>query len=335
MVSGVRSSAPIIFDRPKTRAMAKVFISYSSQDRGVATDLASAISLLGHYVLPESPVVPGTEWRSNLIEGMKDAEVIVVLLTDNSTNSPYFQSEVASARVMTRIPGKSMLLIPVIWDRVGLPNQIRDIQALLALDHNLQHTALGIDEAITAFEGRRLAEVQDEIVAKARIEENAATYVEDAIRDLRQRESINRVRADVWYYLGYLSLVSGVGVGVYGLLKAASGDFGWEHLAYFGLKSIITVGLLLACSKYSFTLGKSYMSEALKSADRIHAISFGRFYLRAYGLKTNWIELKEVFQNWNIDRPSSFASLETSQFDPKFVEAVVEVAKAMAAKAGK
>ena len=76
-----------------------------------------------------------------------------------------------------------------------------------------------------------------------------------------------------------------------------------------------------------FSLGKSYSSESLKSSDRIHAIRFGEFYLRAFGDKTKWEELKEVFQHWNIDRNSSFASLDVSQFDPKILESLTDLIK--------
>jgi hypothetical protein len=101
----------------------------------------------------------------------------------------------------------------------------------------------------------------------------------------------------------------------------------YAHYVLLGLKSLIVVGLLLAASKYAFTLGKTYMSDALKNADRIHAISFGRFYLRAYGEKATWPELKEVFQHWNIDRGSPLSSLDTSSFDPKILETISEVSK--------
>ena len=66
------------------------------------------------------------------------------------------------------------------------------------------------------------------------------------------------------------------------------------------------------------------MSESLKSADRMHAISFGKFYLKVYGSDDTWPELKEVFQHWNIDRSSSFSSQTTAEFDPKIIESMLE-----------
>jgi len=106
------------------------------------------------------------------------------------------------------------------------------------------------------------------------------------------------------------------------------GEKGWLEFSILALKSIVVIGLLGACSKYAFTLGKSFMSESLKSADRMHAISFGKFYLKVYGSDATWPELKEVFQHWNIDRSSSFSSQTTAEFDPKIIESMLELFRA-------
>lgn len=92
---------------------------------------------------------------------------------------------------------------------------------------------------------------------------------------------------------------------------------------------MIVVALLGACAKYTFSLGRSFTIESLKCADRLHAISFGRFYLRAYGQSATWPELKEAFANWNIDRPSAFADTSTSDFDPKLVELLDSAIRAL------
>ena len=69
------------------------------------------------------------------------------------------------------------------------------------------------------------------------------------------------------------------------------------------------------------------MNEAFKNSDRMHAISFGEFYLNAFSERTNWEELKEVFQHWNMDKNSSFASQSAKDFDPQFFEKVIETFK--------
>lgn len=227
-----------------------------------------------------------------------------------------------------------MLIIPVVLDEIDVPLAIQNIQAIFSPERDYNRILALIDSAIRAFVGQRAAEEEEKVEIKQRIESNASIYIDEAIKSLEKHEAKNRLNGNIWYCLGYATLAAGVGYGVYSVTQYAnSADQQWIRFAYLGLKSVIIIGLLIACSKYAFTLGKSYMSEALKSADRIHAISFGRFYLRAFSEKANWAELKEVFQHWNINNNSAFSGLDTNNFDPKFIEAIVEVAKTLASKA--
>jgi hypothetical protein len=117
----------------------------------------------------------------------------------------------------------------------------------------------------------------------------------------------------IWYVLGFVTLIGGVWFafgGLSGLDKLVNQNY-WLYVLVI-LKSIIIVGLLIACSKYAFNLGKSFINEALRNADRIHAIAFGKFYLQAFGNRiSSPEEIKEVFQNWNIDKDSAFQKLAT------------------------
>ena len=74
------------------------------------------------------------------------------------------------------------------------------------------------------------------------------------------------------------------------------------------------------------------MVEALRNADRRHAISFGEFYLRAYGANADWKEVKEAFQHWNIDKGSHFLGQNNSEFDPQIFQLAIEIAKAVSGK---
>src|SRR6185503_15952382 len=51
-----------------------------------------------------------------------------------------------------------------------------------------------------------------------------------------------------------------------------------------------------ACAKYTFSLGRSFTIESLKCADRLHAISFGKFYLRVYGQSATWPRVEGSFR---------------------------------------
>ena len=98
------------------------------------------------------------------------------------------------------------------------------------------------------------------------------------------------------------------------------------------LLNVIAIAILAASARYAYSLGKSYMSESLKSSDRIHAIQFGKFFLRAFGSRATTAEIREVFQHWNIDRTSTFSSLDASQIDPQIVNIVVQLVSAVTGK---
>jgi hypothetical protein len=74
------------------------------------------------------------------------------------------------------------------------------------------------------------------------------------------------------------------------------------------------------------------MVEALRNADRRHAISFGEFYLRARGASIDWSEVKDAFQHWNIDKGSQFIGQQTSDLDPQVFALAVDFAKVLLAK---
>jgi len=65
------------------------------------------------------------------------------------------------------------------------------------------------------------------------------------------------------------------------------------------------------------------MTESLKNADRIHAISFGKFFLQAFGDNVDAKEVKEVFQHWNISNSTSFSGLDADKFDERGSSLVV------------
>jgi hypothetical protein len=265
------------------------------------------------------------------MEELKSADAVIYLLTEAALTSQYIMSEIGAARAFAAASGR-MLMIPVILDDMPIPPLVADIMALTAADRNVARIVADVDKAVHAFLGRRTADDQAAEEVSKRIETNAAQYVEQAIESLAANERRDRLWGLFWSGLGFGALLLGVVFGFWSLsqVSGAQDGFQWLRFSYLSLKSIIVIGLLLACSKYAFMLGKTYMNESLKSADRIHAIRFGTFYLKAYGGKTQWAELKEVFQHWNIDKASGFSVLDGGQFDPKFVEAILEVAKAVA-----
>ncbi len=209
-----------------------------------------------------------------------------------------------------------------------MPSAIQDILAIRGADRNLDEIVTKISSAISVFIGRRVAKDEKAAEVAKRIETNAATYIDEAVQTQKNAESQNRIIGIVWYVSGFLSLLGGIGFAAFALSHPNTAkSVEWADVGVAALKSIVVIGLLAACSKYAFALGKSYISESLKCSDRIHAIAFGKFYLQAYGDKATWAELKEVFQHWNIDRTSTFSSLDAAQIDPQILSLLGDVAK--------
>ncbi len=311
--------------------MAKIYISYQRDDQSFVIELANRLKTAGHVLSYDvDELSAGTDWRTALDVGLKQSEIFIVVLSNNTQRSQYVLTEVGAARAYA-LESNRMLLVPIVIDDAPLPLSIQDVHAIIQPDRNLDEIIPKIERAISAFIGRRAAIESAASEAAEKIQSNAADYIRVAIDSLDRLERRDRLFSYVWYFLGFISLLLGIAFALRGLAIAGQqAEMQTESLVLVVLKAIVVIGLLGACAKYAFSLGKSYSSESLKSSDRIHAIRFGEFYLRAFGDKTKWEELKEVFQHWNIDRNSSFASLDVSQFDPKILESLTELIKTVA-----
>lgn len=313
--------------------MAKIYISYQRDDQSFVIVLAQRLKEAGHTLSYDvDELSAGTDWRTALDTGLKTSEVFIVVISANTQRSQYVLTEVGAARAYS-LESDRMLLVPLIIDDTPPPLSIQDIHAIIQPDKNLEAIVPKIESSIANFMGRRAAKDAAISEANEKIQSNAASYIKIALDSLEKLENRDRLISYFWYLTGFTALALGIIFALHGLAVAAQlTTISIPNLLLVMLKALVVIGLLGACSKYAFSLGKSYSSEALKASDRIHAIRFGEFYLRAFSAETKWEELKEVFQHWNIDRASSFSNLNTSQFDPRIIEALVELAKFFDAK---
>lgn len=314
--------------------MAKIYISYSKSDSGFATALADELRQHGHEITIDlSLLTPGTEWREVLTAALKSSDALVTLITEASLNSQFVISEIGAARAFAESSGQ-MLVIPVIAEAIRVPEFISDIQSIHAPDRDIKRISDEIDRAIAALIGTQVAREQQQVAQKEQLERDAAPYVDEAVSSLTKNERRDRAIAYAWFIVGAAVLIVGVGYALWSLAGVINDPVpaAWVRFAWAALKTLVVIGLLLAVSKYCFLLGRSHMSESLKSADRIHAISYGRFYLRAWGGREAPPQIKDVFQHWNISSPSAFATLELEKFDPKHLEQIITIAKIVTGK---
>jgi hypothetical protein len=322
--------------------VAKVYLSYTHADAQFANALAASLRAKNHEpVSDESALTPGSEWRELLTTALTKADAFVPVLTEHSTGSQFVLSEIGAARVIARSSG-DMVVIPVVLGQIDVPNVVADLQAIISEDADVEHIAAQIDRAVVAHVARRTVRQQQQEAKSAQEEKDVGEYVEVAIASLRRNETRERLVGSLWFILGIIALIGGVVFGIEALSRAgdvvpktaAEVSAAWVGFAWAALKSLVIIGLILAAVKYCFVLGRAHMSEALKSSDRIHAISYGSFYLRAFRGTEAPAAIKEVFQHWNITTPSVFASSEVEQFDPKYLEKIIEVVKSGIGKGG-
>jgi hypothetical protein len=318
--------------------MAKIYISYSHADKHLITPLSDGLRARGHELLMDIEVMKvGQDFRKTLLTALKSADGVLVLITEHSAKSNYVISEIGAARAFVDETANKKFLIPVLYENTEIPNIIQDLYCIRLYGNNYEEAINLIDQSISSFYGRKEAVEEKATSTREKIESKAADYIEVAITALRKREFRNAVAGTIWYILGFITLIAGVWFAINGLsgLDKLSNQNYWMYVLVV-LKSIIIVGLLIACSKYAFNLGKSFINEALRNADRIHAIAFGKFYLQAFGDKVSSPEeIREVFQNWNIDKDSSFQKLDSTSYDPKLAESLVEIVKTLSEKVKK
>lgn len=101
-----------------------------------------------------------------------------------------------------------------------------------------------------------------------------------------------------------------------------------EYMIAYGVACLFIVVILISLSKLLFTLAKSFMVEAIRCSDRIHAISFGKFFLDAYGTEASREEVLKAFSSWNIDNGStSFRNRSGEDYNPKILERISALKK--------
>lgn len=93
-----------------------MFISHAQEDEFLAVNMALALNKAGLDVwLANQEILPGDNWGERVAEGLREADAMVVLLTENALSSSRVRSEIEFALGNKEY---SWRLIPVI---VGHP----------------------------------------------------------------------------------------------------------------------------------------------------------------------------------------------------------------------
>ena len=112
--------------QPETK-MAKLYISYKSQDADLARQLAAELENLGHTAVYDAVALePGQNWRTVLLRALVESDAVVVLITPQALSSPFVMGEIGATRALQHVYGRTLLL-PVLVGEVDLPSVVSDL----------------------------------------------------------------------------------------------------------------------------------------------------------------------------------------------------------------
>ncbi len=129
----------------------EIFVSCSGQDREVAAELVGELEKLGRTAFIFTRDIPAAaEWERTLVEALQGARLVAVLLSSHTLKAHYQGEEIRIAIGIHRREGSSLLLAPVLLERVTDPRVGFGLSGFQQIDLS----ALGV--AATA---RQLAEL--------------------------------------------------------------------------------------------------------------------------------------------------------------------------------
>lgn len=183
---------------------------------------------------------------------------------------------------------------------------------------NIYSLEEGKNFLLNAFPDERAASKEEAAALEKSIETEGYDYLKKTIESLDNTSRSNKLMSCLCYLAAMSVLCFMVWYIIYGSFVIPAGEkLDLYVLIYECVKLAVLSGVLIALTRFLFLLGKSFMVESIRFSDRAHAIGLGKLYLQLYKSKFEWAELKDVLQNWNIDKGSAFMNL-----DAKDIEAV-------------
>lgn len=303
----------------------KIFLSFSSHDLPLVARVRERLIDLGHEILlTGEEIAAGQDLNEQIKSSLEVADVFITIVTENSIKSNWVVYEFGLFSEYVSQNEGEKLLIPVVLDNVNLPPIFHKFIYIKGESDNILAIVESIQIAISRFEGRRFAKERKAEKLRETLEVSAADYIQETISWLENKETNLKRKADLWYFLGYIALIIGVGIASYITITGLGTKNEWTHILLLTVKAAFIILLLLSASKYSFNLAKTYMNESLKNSDRIHAISFGKFYLQVFGNSIDKGDIKEVFREWNLEKKSGFHELNSNDYDPKLIDIIAK-----------
>lgn len=159
------------------------------------------------------------------------------------------------------------------------------------------------------------------------IEKDGYNYLDETISDLKVREKENRRISFGCYGIAFIILMAMFGFVLwrFGMTANVEIETDLKRTIVLCVEIVVLSALAVSSCRFLFLLGKSFMVEAIRCADRAHAIGLGRLYLKLFKGKFKWEELRDVLQSWNIDKGSAFINLDAKDIEGVNLDKVASV----------
>lgn len=167
--------------------MRSVFISYSSQDREIASKIANDLSKNGIDVWFDNwKINLGDSLIEKIEQGIKNSDYLILVLSKSSFQSAWVQKEV-QAVFAKKNSGENQVIIPVLIDTVEdsqIPSYLRDIKyADLRTNYNL-----GINELVRTI-NKIDKDPKPDLDRVINISELAERVAEEALKIIRSNNT--------------------------------------------------------------------------------------------------------------------------------------------------
>ena len=327
-----------------------VFVSYSHSDSEFALSLSAVLESDGYEVFVDNKIPIGNNIYRDIGKGLAKADVVIIVISPNSNYSAFVANETVSMlSFLDR--GRMPLVIPIVLGKeTKIPLRLDHFNYIVipyadnseqegdfnvyytksgakvegALNNALKDDAIQKIRLILAAHQEKLSKAEKEKKeTAARVKTGLSKHIDWVFERLSGNGKRNKQYATGLYIISAIVLVFSLMVSFLFIKNINIADIEIEYLIAYGAIALFIAIILVSISKLLFTLAKSFMVEAIRCDDRIHAISFGKFMIEAYGDEITIDQILQAFSAWNYDNGgSSFRTQSGDDYDPKLSELI-------------
>lgn len=302
--------------------MSKVYISYNSKDRIIATRISDFLKTAGHEVLIDvDTLLPGQDITSTLFDALRQSDFMIVIISENSTNSKWVQNEIGAA-LSYSAERKNFGLFPLVIGTPEIPDSIKHKLYIQVSVEEIDLAASKVLDAINKFIGKRAAIIERGEEKK----KNTDDYITHELLKLEKKQISAKRVYYIWNVIGFATLVISAAF-LFSKLSVTSDAFNSTEAITAVIKSVLVVSFLVAMSRYSFLMGKIALDESVTLGERIHAISFGKVFIQMFSDDFTKEEMYKVFENWNTTPSKGMDSYKSDDYDPNLIKVFTELVK--------